>query len=144
MHTTTSPYADRMNLISTLAEKIMPLAAWRYALVGLSSTAVDFFVFLIMLHWFELAPLKANAIGFCVAVVNSYIWNRKFVFEDPTNASLKQFLKFIVVACGGLAISSGFIYITSSFLMPELAKFIAIFLTFGWGFLASRKFVFGT
>ncbi len=131
-----------INFARNLAVKFMPIEAWRYAFVGLSSTAVDFFVFLIALHWFNAAPLKANAISFCFAVVNSYLLNKKFVFEDTTNYSLWQFLKFIVVACGGLAISSGFIYATSSILLPEVAKLIAVLLTFIWGFFASRLLVF--
>ncbi len=132
-----------MNIILTFAQKIMPLTAWRYAFVGISSTAIDFFMFLIGLHWFEMRPLRANVLGFCFAVVNSYLLNKKYVFEDPTNTNLNQFLKFVLVACGGLAISSAFIYFTSAVLLPEVAKAIAVALTFVWGFFAARAFVFG-
>ncbi len=146
MHITHSPastFHSRMKFIIAIAEKIMPLAAWRYAIVGASSTTLDFTVFLLLLHGADLLPLQANALSFCAGVTNSYIWNHKFVFTNTRGASFKQFLKFACVACGGLAISSSFIYLTSPVLIPELAKFFAIFLTFGWGFLASRKFVFG-
>lgn len=127
----------------------------KFAAVGFLNTAIDFGVLNLLSR---ITGITAgffiggvNVPGFSVAVLNSYFWNKFWVFRDR-EGGVEDFFKFIAVTLIGLGINSGIIilvttYISPSFgLTPErwlnLAKVLATAISMIWNFLGYKFLVF--
>lgn len=89
----------------------------KFAVVGVSNTAVDWLVYFILTGFiitdFSAKPL-AKAIAFLVAVTNSYIWNTIWTFRKEYQKTTKSgqqgykgviFIKFVLVSLVGWLIN---------------------------------------
>jgi putative flippase GtrA len=126
----------------------------KFAVVGFFSTAIDYGIYGLLIHrgfpW-----LGANAIGFSLAVVNGFVWNRLWTFkgEQHRRRAELQWVMFVLVNLVGLGIST--ILLTVMFhllqrwgcpapLVPWLGKAAALPPQTLWNFLANRYWTFAT
>ncbi len=128
----------------------------RFGLVGGINTLVDLGVFNLLIFFsgqnIERHYTLFKALSFTVAVVNSFILNKFFVFRSKETAASKIF-PFLIVSLGGLALNSLF----ASFIFHQLnaaygqadVKFhanVAAIISTGvvmvWNFLGYKKIVF--
>lgn len=118
--------------------------ATRFALVGAVNTGVDLGLFAALFYAFDVPLLLANAGGFLVAVLVSYILNKTWTFSDTSRGteSVRRALAFLTVAMVGLGIGSAVIWLAALMIPPIFAKLTAIGATFLWNFIASRRWVF--
>ncbi|MBP2295620.1 GtrA family protein [Azospirillum rugosum] len=124
----------------------VPWTAVRFALVGLLNTGVDFAVFLALMAVPGTPVLLANACGYGVGVLSSFLLNRSWTFrvrrdEAPLARRLPVFLAFNLV---GLALSSLVVGLLVPAVHPLAAKVAATVATFAWNYWSSRRFVFTT
>lgn len=124
----------------------------KFALVGVLNTAIDFGIlnFLILITGITsgLGIIFINAASFSMALVNSYFWNRGWVFA----ANRGSFLTFIAVTLVGLSINTGIVYGLTTYVPPvlvdsktlwaNLAKVLATILSLIWNFAGYRLIVF--
>jgi putative flippase GtrA len=129
----------------------------RFGVVGVANTMIDFAVLNLLLALFGVTrgwPLVlCNAAAFLGASLNSYFLNKKWTFAQKARASLRQYLVFLALALGGLAINSVVLYLLAtglsrpSWLSPTLwinvAKAAATVASLVWNYLACRYVVFG-
>ena len=96
-----------------MINRVVPIAfqAAKFVAVGVLNTAVDFGVtnFLIAftaiaVGW-ELSAFKA--VGFVVAVANSYAWNKFWTFRGAGHGGVKEISSFLLVSVGGLLVNVG-------------------------------------
>ena len=125
----------------------------KFALVGVLNTAIDFGIlnFLIFITGITsgLSIIPLNAVSFSTAVVNSFFWNKKLVFQARKDAN---FLTFFVITLIGLAINSGIVYVITTYVPPtfvdsqklwaNLAKVLATGISLVWNFTGYRLIVF--
>ncbi len=78
----------------------------RYIGVGGVATFVHVCVALIMHGAVDMAPRHANLFGFAGAVIFSYLGHARYTFELEPHSGF-QFLRFVITALIGLAISAG-------------------------------------
>ena len=94
-----------------------------------------------------------KGISFVAAVLNSYFWNKHWVFESKAKGQSeeKEFAKFVVVSVGGFIVNvtaaSLIVYLAkSSSLSPKIvanvAAAIAFVMTMAWNFLGYKLVVF--
>lgn len=57
----------------------------KFGIVGISNTLVNFGVYALLV-FFGMNYLLANFLAFSVSVVNSFIWNNRYVFEASPDA----------------------------------------------------------
>lgn len=57
---------------------------FKYTLIGISSTIVQYIVYIICYNPTENNYIFANILAFIISVFNSYYWNRKIVFKNKT------------------------------------------------------------
>ena len=151
-------------MLAIIGMKIMTLIAVRIPLfsqlgkflaVGVLNTAIDFGVLNILsmatgiTAGFKLGGV--NIPGFTIAVLNSYFWNKAWVFEKK-EGSLKSFGQFIAVSVGGLVLNSALVAFITGFIPPpsgittelwlNIAKIIATIIAFVWNFLGYKFIVF--
>lgn len=80
---------------------------WRFAIVGVSNTIVDYGLFTILTRIFGFSALSANPFSVEAAIIWSFTWNSLWTFSERRTASplWQRFLIFQYVQLGGLALS---------------------------------------
>ncbi len=116
----------------------------RFGVCGLAGMLLDFSV-----TWFCKEKLKwnkyaANSAGFSVAVINNYLLNRLWTFQDHSAKMLPQFTSFIAVSLAGLLLNNLLLAFFHQQLKMKfyLSKFFAIGMVFLWNYFASSYFTF--
>ena len=128
----------------------------KYALVGLSNLTIDFGVLNILIYLTDkdrgIYFTIFKAISFSSALINSYLWNKFWSFEnrDMSKAG-KQFLTFVTVALGGLLINvliasfivnSIHVESVSSRIWANIGAIISGFAVIAWNFTGYKFIVF--
>jgi len=125
----------------------------KFATVGFLNTSIDFGIlnFLIAATGVSkgLAIIPMNATSFSIALVNSFFWNREWVFPDRKQAN---FITFVAVTLIGLLINSGIVYLLTTHVNPifvssdkiwaNLAKVLATMFSLFWNFAGYKMIVF--
>lgn len=118
----------------------------RFSMVGMANTLVDFLMFTLFHGLVGLSYITSQVIGYSFGILNSFVLNRKWTFED-VNSNKKTFhelLQFIVVNLISLSIT----IITMNFLIKGLnlnvyvSKIIATIISQITNFLAYKLWVF--
>lgn len=150
-------YAVGIYAAEILSRRITSLAQFsKFLAVGFLNTTIDFGV----LNLLSLATGITSGLiiggvnipGFAVAVVNSYFWNKYWVFRDREGAVFSDAPRFLAVTGSAALLNSGVIaFITETSpslfgLSPELTLNIvkagATVLIFLWNFFGFKLFVF--
>lgn len=116
-------------------------AVWRFGLVGVSNTAVDFAVFFLLTAAGAKAAV-AQAVAYGAGMANSYVWNRRWTFQVKRKANIKEVLCFLVV--NGLSFGASLaVLLAAERLAPLwLAKLAATIAGMAVNFIGSRYWVF--
>lgn len=94
-----------------------------------------------------------KGISFVAAIINSYFWNKHWVFESKAKGESqeKEFAKFIMVSIGGfvvnVAAASLIVYLAKNptanpKIIANAAAAVAFMLTMAWNFLGYKLVVF--
>lgn len=67
----------------------------KFGIVGVSNTLINIAIYN-LLRIFNVDPNVANSIGYIFGTINSYIWNRNWVFSSK-ESQRKLITKFIIV-----------------------------------------------
>ena len=143
-----------MYIASILAKRLGFL--WqlaKFALVGVLNTSIDFGVynFLIATTLATKGPgiILINATSFSLALINSFFWNRDWVFGESKK---NKFSTFAVVTLIGLLINTGAVFAITTYVNPVLvdtpevwaniAKLLATGMSLVWNFLGYKLIVF--
>jgi len=116
----------------------------KFAIVGVSSTIVDWGVFYSLNHFFALFYLIAKAISFVISVINSYTWNRRWTFRSQNQRKIHEFSKFLIVSVIGLVINTYVMYLAVQYLNLRyiFGLIMATAVTMFWNFLANKFWTF--
>lgn len=134
----------------------------KFAIIGVTNTAVDWLVFFALTSWVVFFSVQANevwakAIAFLVAVINSFIWNSIWTFRQEFRQKIKKdqkavtgsimFTQFLIVSLVGLGVNSLIFYLVrnysaSYFQSVTYSQIVSlIFASAGatfWNFLANK------
>lgn len=107
----------------------------KFCLVGVSNTLISFGVYCIFVLINKDLYLVGNAVGFVVSVLNSYIWNSRFVFkkqDERVKTIIKTFLAYGTNLIVGTALLYVFVDVMeiSEFISPILNLAVTIPLNF--------------
>lgn len=89
---------------------------WKFGIVGLSGTFVDFSVYKFLINQFGLLPFIAKIFSTEVGIINNFVWNNWWTFggRNVSTNIYQRFGLYNLVSLGGLLISVGVIYILHS------------------------------
>jgi putative flippase GtrA len=116
----------------------------KFGLVGLSSTVIDWGIYLVLNRFFAVFYIIAKIISFVFAVINSYIWNRRWTFRSTESRRIHQFSKFLVVSGVGLGLNTLImILVVEKLKISDIygLAIATIFVTF-WNFVINKLWVF--
>lgn len=143
-----------MFVASLIAQKISLF--WqlaKFAQVGFLNTAIDFGILNFLIAITQVTSgtgiILINATSFSTALLNSFFWNRDWVFGQTKRSN---FATFAIVTLIGLSINTGVVYGLTTYISPVLvttpelwansAKVIATFLSLTWNFAGYKLVVF--
>ena len=129
----------------------------KFGAVGILNASIDFGV----LNLFSIltgatAGIKIggfNVPGVALAVVNSYLWNKHWVFQSGGQGKGQQDLpRFLAVTIIGLVLNSTLVVLATTYVTPpfgltgavwlNIAKVLITLFTLVWNFLGYKFFVF--
>lgn len=121
--------------------------AGRYAFVGVLNTALDLALFNLLHYVLGLSVLGANTLSYSIAIAQSFVLNRHWTFADRRDTGHRlgrQFALFVALNLAALGLSNLSLWLLVGWLrLPAYAaKLVAIGVTFVWGYLTSRRYVF--
>lgn len=146
--------------VNALFSRWLPAGIWgqliRFGLVGVINTAVDLGVLNTLIY---LKPTGRagvlfslfKTIAFSVAVINSYLLNRKFTFQSSREASTGQLTQYLVISVVGLMINVGVASLVMNLVTPpemlsawwpSIAAVSGIPFGLVWNFVGYRLLVF--
>ncbi|HNW94715.1 MAG TPA: GtrA family protein [Anaerolineaceae bacterium] len=77
----------------------------KFLMVGALNTLIDFGLMNLFSGWLRMPLMLAQALSFLLAVINSYVFNRLWVYPETQEKSLAgQFSKFALINAAGLAL----------------------------------------
>ena len=118
----------------------------RFSMVGVANTLVDFAMFTMVHSIFAVNYTGSQALGYSFGVVNSFIFNRKWTFEDrrASKKTFNELLQFISVNLLSLIITMVAInlLVKSLNLNVYVSKIIVTIIAQITNFLAYKLWVF--
>lgn len=115
----------------------------RFAVVGMTTTAMDVALFAGLTIGAGLNPVAANIVSYTTAFVVSFILNRAWTFGLNSNSAVERHaVRFAVTNIGALVISTVLVALLA-FAVPKVAaKALSLPPVFVWTYLLSRRWVF--
>jgi len=116
----------------------------KFALVGITGMGLDFGTTWLLKEKIKINKFVANACGFSIAVVNNFILNKCWTFDNQNPIATEQFFKFLVISIVGLGINSLLLFILLKKIKGNfyLVKLAVIGLVFFWNFSANYLYTF--
>ena len=127
----------------------------KFGIVGISNTAINYFIYLIMLNVFEGLQLFREydyyisaIIAFIISVLWSFYWNNRFTFKLENgekrsfgNALIKTYISYSIT---GVLLHNLFLYIWISKLgiSKELAPILNLLFTIPLNFIMNKLWAF--
>ena len=116
----------------------------KFGMVGLFGMVIDFSI-----TWFFKEKLRinkyiANSLGFSVAVINNFLLNRYWTFENTSTPVAGQLTKFALVSITGLLINNTLLYLLLKGNKRNFyfIKLVVIGLVFFWNYFLNLLFTF--
>ena len=117
---------------------------FKFCVVGTIGAIIDIGGLYILVEFFGLHYLLGAAISFTLAVINNYLLNKYWTFQNKSKNHTKQFICFLLVSIGGLLINLGIMYLLVEilFVWYLLAKAVASIIVLFWNFLMNKYITF--
>ena len=118
----------------------------KFGVVGLSNTAVSWAVYYLFL-WIRNDLFMAQAgvvVGWVAGVLNSFIWSRKYVFQESTELWWRALMKMYVGNSAALLVTMLLTQVLVGWcgIPAKIAPFIIMFVTIPMNFLISKYWSF--
>ena len=116
----------------------------KFALVGITGMGLDFGTTWLLKEKIKINKFLANAAGFSIAVINNFLLNKYWTFDNQNPIITEQFVKFLVISIVGLGINSLLLFILLKKIKGNfyLVKLVVIGLVFFWNFSANYLYTF--
>lgn len=116
----------------------------KFGMVGCTGIVIDFSVTWLCKEKLNWNKYIANSLGFSFAVVNNYLLNRYFTFQNNDPGISFQFFKFLFISLIGLGSSTGLLFLFQNNIRLNfyISKAAVTGLVFFWNYTANSIFTF--
>lgn len=116
----------------------------KYCIVGAIGTFVDLGALYILVEDLNMPVLTATTVSFILAVMNNFVLNKTWTFQNKSKNYRKLFIKFLIVSVIGLVLTLGCMYILVHllFVWYMLAKAITSIIVLVWNFFGNKIWTF--
>ncbi len=82
--------------MNRIVDNTKTLCFIKFLLVGVINTSLTFLIYALLRFW-GIIPEVCNIIGYVVGVINSFLWNKKWVFKTSETNVFREFACFVFV-----------------------------------------------
>ncbi|ABP65916.1 GtrA family protein [Caldicellulosiruptor kronotskyensis 2002] len=136
-----SYFVEKINLYK---KQIVQLV--KFSIVGVINTAVDFAVFFLFYSVFRISYSLSQVFGYTSGMINSFIMNKKWTFEDKTTGKviITKLLKFVITNLVSLGSSIVVLKLSKTYLSNSIliAKILATLCAQMINYLSYKYWVF--
>jgi len=113
-------------------------------MVGAIGTFVDLGALYILVEALAVPVLTATTISFVLAVMNNFVLNKIWTFQNKSKNYRKLFIKFLIVSVIGLGLTLGcmYIFVHVLFIWYMFAKAITSVIVLVWNFFGNKIWTF--
>jgi len=129
-------------MIKNLIKNFWPFI--KYCIVGATGTFVDLFFLYVLVEYANLPVLTSTTISFILAVINNFVLNKIWTFQNKSKNYRKLFIKFLIVSVIGLGLTVAcmYIFVHILFIWYMLAKIITSIVVLTWNFFGNKMWTF--
>lgn len=119
------------------------LSLIKFALVGVVNTLIDFIIYALLTH-VNLNYITAQCISYSAGVLNSYMMNRSWTFNQKGKGSKHEFFTFIGVNLITLVMTTFLLTVFYNWLGLSLivSKLLVTGMSVGINYIGTKTFVF--
>ncbi len=116
----------------------------KFSVVGIINTLVHYFTFLLLYTVFRLHYLVASAIGYCIGMITSFIFNKFWTFRSTSKVVADELFKFVFVNLGALLLNLCVLNILVNCFSskPEYGQIVAVIFSTVANFLGNKFWTF--
>ncbi|MEI8273783.1 MAG: GtrA family protein, partial [Paludibacter sp.] len=99
----------------------------KFGIVGVANTLLTALTIWLLLKVLHYTDYLSNIIGYCIGLINSFIWNRKWTFRS-SKSKLKSMIPFLIVFIISYIGNLSSVIISVDYLMidPNIAQIFGI------------------
>ena len=118
----------------------------KFLVVGLSGMIIDFSITFICKEKLKLNKYVANSLGFSIAAVSNFYWNKQWTFDSSNSDFSTEFYWFMGISIISLFIYNSIVWIGINRMNINfyISKIIGIFFITFWNFFAHLLITFQT
>ena len=106
---------------------------FKYGVVGALNTILTLIVIFLCKSMLDMNPDVANAIGYVAGVINSFLWNRAWVFKAGDGSISRQAVKFLVGFAVCYILQFGVVWVLNQSTFGDIRLDLAGFVLSGYG-----------
>jgi putative flippase GtrA len=120
----------------------------KFGLIGVINTAITILSYSFFVYIMDINYILANIIAYMLGMINSFIWNKNWVFQVK-ESHLSIYVRFLIVNLAMLGFNTlGLIVLVNTFQLNKLISQIVVvglgmvinfFLTKTWAFAQNRS-----
>jgi len=116
----------------------------KYCIVGAIGTFIDLFSLYVFVEYFLIPVIPATVLSFLMAVINNFVFNKIWTFENKSKNYRKLYIKFLIVSIVGLVLTVVSVYVMVNIIAIwyMFAKAFASLIVLTWNFLANKMWTF--
>ncbi|KYK30797.1 MAG: hypothetical protein AYK19_17670 [Theionarchaea archaeon DG-70-1] len=124
--------------------KEYPVQFMKFCIVGSIGGVIHLGLLYFLTEFFHIWYMISAAIGFTVAVVNNFVLNKYWTFQDTAPEIPRQFVSFFVISVVSLGINLSVLYVLTEYtgMWYMAAQLVAILVALSNNYLANKKFTF--
>lgn len=117
---------------------------FKYSIVGVIGTFLDLAALYLLVEYGRMEVIPASVVSFLLAVVNNFIFNKIWTFQNKSTNYRKLFIKFLIVSIVGLllTITCMYIFVNLIKIWYMFAKALTSLVVLIWNFLGNKFWTF--
>lgn len=129
-------------MFSNFLQKFKPLI--KYATVGIIGTAIDIGSLYLFVEYAGIPVIPASVLSFLLAVVNNFVLNKAWTFQNKSKNYRKLFIKFLIVSIVGLLLTvfCMYMFVNIAHIWYIFAKALTSLIVLSWNFLGNKFWTF--
>ncbi|MBU7038226.1 MAG: GtrA family protein [Theionarchaea archaeon] len=116
----------------------------KFCLVGSTGALINLGLLYLLTEFCHMWYILSAAVGFTVAVLNNFVWNRSWTFKNKSPRIPRQLLLFFIINVISLCINLSVLYMLTEYagMWYMKAQIVAILVAVSNNFLGNRRFTF--
>lgn len=133
-----------LHLKLTKKQEKLLIQIFRFGIVGVVATVIDFIFLYIFKEVCNLNVVVANTLSFVISVIYNYWASLTFVFDvDESKSKSRNFIIFIICSVIGLGINDLIVWVVTEMLNIHymISKLVATVVVMVFNFVTRKKFL---